>query len=122
MQVQRPCRPYLNFGERDGLDRRRGGFLGRRIFRKLFGHGRLQLRALCLVEGSTWPARPARLQLGADGEAQAAGCGAVAEPVVLSPEAVLARGGEIVIAAFAGIGRCYIDIDTDDCGHQSGRS
>ena len=83
MQVQRPCRPYLNFGERF-----------------LFGHGRLQLRALRLVEGSTWPARPARLQLGADGETQAAGCGAVAEPVVLPAQTFRAIGGK-----FDGVGR-----------------
>ena len=116
MQVQRPCRPYLNFGERDGLDRRRGGFLGRRIFRKRFGHGRLQLRALRLVEGSTWPARPARLQLGADGETLAAGCGAGAEPVVLPAQTFRAIGGK-----FDGIGRFGHRIDLGELlGHPEG--
>ena len=94
-----------------------------KLLGQLFGPGLLQIRAFRLIEVGAGPARPTLLKSGTDGEALPAGTstGAIAEPVVLSPEAVFARGGERRKQC-AGIGRCFIDIDADDGGNQSGRS
>ena len=92
-----------------------------KLLGQLFGPGLLQIRAFRLIEVGAGPARPTLLKSGTDGEALPAGTGGITEPVVLSRKAVFARGGERRKQC-AGIDRCYIDIDADDGGNQSGKS